>query len=162
MSVFIAKSNKGNLSLGSEYNRSRFKQDLKDNHGAKYRIQRITPESREMRGFFEGGVVPLACYYQDNLDHRNNEHIKIMREWLKQEFNSEWLTISGKAHKVPKSSKGGGTLKKIIEKTVDWLEDQGADTTVLNPKEYKDWRDTIFPFEGPENYIDYLKSIKRI
>lgn len=162
MTKFIAQSDNGNLSLGSQYNRNRFKQDLKDNKGAKYVIERITPESREMRGFFEGGVVALACYYQDNLDHRNNEHLKIMREWLKQEFNSEYVTINDKAHLVSKSSKGSKVLRELINKTVEWLEEQGANTDVLNPEEYKHWRDAIFPFEGPENYIDYLVSIKKI
>lgn len=162
MSVFLAQSNNGKFSLGTEYNAARFREDLRKNNGAKYRIERITPESRDMRGFYEGGVIPLACFYQDNLDHRNNEHIKIMREWLKQEFNSEWFEVNGKAQRVSITTKGGKTLKKMIDKTSEWIEEQGGDVSVLNPKAYKDWRDSIFPFGGPDNYIDYLVSISKL
>lgn len=162
MSVFIGQSNNGKFSLGSEYNATRFREDLRKNNGSKYRIQRITPESREMRGFFEGAVIPLACFYQENLDHRNNEHRIMMREWLKLEFCPETVEIGGKRHKVPKSTKGGKALRNITEKTIEWIEEQGGQTKVLNPNEYKHWRDAIFPYGGPDNYIDFLVSERRL
>lgn len=163
MSVFLAQSVDGRLSLGSEYNASRFRDDLKKNSGARYRIERLTPESREMRGFFEGAVVPLCCYYQEGMDHRNNEDIKTMRSILKLEFCGKDVLFDGKIHRVEDTSKGAKKLKKLIEDTIDWLNDQGGQVEVLNPNEYKKWRDTIFPFaseQEPDNYIDFLVTQK--
>jgi hypothetical protein len=29
----------------------------------------------------------------------------------------------------------------------------------LNPEKYKHWKGTVYPFGGPETYIDYLVSL---
>ena len=145
-----------------EYTAKQFSDDLRKNSGARYKVERITPESREQRGFFEGAVVPLITFYQENLDHRKSEDNAKVRDWLKIEFNGEFINIKGKAHRIAKSTKGE-LNKGFLERVIDWMADQGYKTELLNPKDYKYWRDEVFSFKGgPDNYIDYLVSLKKL
>lgn len=125
------------------------------------RIEPLLPESKKQRGFFEGGVVPLICFYQEGMDHHSSDDIQQVREWLKIEFNSEMVVINGKANKVGKSTKRE-LNKGFLEAVIDWMTDQGYQTELLNPKEYKYWRDKIFPVGGVDNYIDYLLELGKL
>jgi hypothetical protein len=43
---------------------------------------------------------------------------------------------------------------------MDWLvENYQPPAQALDVEEFKNWRDTIFPSGGPDNYIDYLREI---
>jgi hypothetical protein len=163
MSEFWAQSKDGNLSLGTEENARLFRDDLRKNPNARYHISRLTPESKDQRGFFEGAVVPMVTFFQENMDHMDSADLAKMRHWLKVEFNGEIMVVAGKANKVPKSTKGK-LNKGFIDRVIDWLEAQYAidRIEVLNPKDYKNWRDTIFPSGGPDNYIDYLVEVGRL
>lgn len=120
----------------------------------------ITPESTGMRRWFEGAVIPLITYYQEALDHRNGQNNALVREWLMQEFNGEFITVAGKSKKVARTSKG--KLKELSEKVLDWMADQGYKVELLVPADYQKWADEVHSFGGPETYIDYLVSLKKL
>ena len=132
---------------------------MKNNHGRLLVIKPKQIESSRQRGWFEGGLVPFIAFYQDNLDHRDVKDLENVREWLKMEFNADYVTINGKTHKVAQST--SGVLNEgIIERILNWAEDQGMKTEVLEPARYKKWKNEIYPYGGPDNYIDYLIKIK--
>jgi hypothetical protein len=82
-----------------------------------------------------------------------------VREWLKEEFNSELVIVAGKAHRVAKSTKGRETLGAFLERVADWLvENYQPPAQALDPEAFKHLRDTIFMSGGPDNYIDYLRE----
>ena len=122
-------------------------------------IDPITPESKNLRNFLEGAVFPLATYYQENMDHRDAEDVRRVREWLKTEFNWEYVHIAGHSKRVTKSTKGKKVLREFTDKVIDWMAAQGYQTEVLDPEKYKLWKDTIYPHGGPPDYIDYLSDI---
>jgi hypothetical protein len=158
MTVFWAISDPiapGKLSLGSEYNRARFADDLKKHPGRRYKIESLTPESREQRGFFEGAIVPFTTYFQENLDYNDRDDLQKVRDWLKIEFNGAFITLGGKAIKVPKSTKGE-LNRGFLERVLDWLGEQGYPIELLNTTEYLDWKDRIRPSSGPMDYMSYL------
>ena len=107
-----------------------------------------------------GAIVPLITFYQEGIDHRNNEDRRNVREWLKTEFNGTMVHIGGKMHVVGRSTSGREVLTPFVERVVDWLtENYAPPAEAMDPKKYKEWRDTIFPFGGPDNYMDYLLEI---
>lgn len=155
------KTNFPKVSFGTDYNRARFLDFLRANKGIRIKIEPLTPESNKQRRFFEGAVVPMISFYQEGLDHHKPEDNAKVRDWLKMEFNPEYVVIDGKSTKVPGSTKGK-LAKGFLEKVIDWATDQGYKTEFLNPNGYKEWRDTIFPMGGPDNYIDYLVDLKKL
>jgi hypothetical protein len=102
----------------------------------------------------------MVTYYQEGLDHRNTKDNEKVREWLKMEFNGEFITMKGKAIKVPGSTKN--KLKEFTERVMDWMNGEGYQVELLDPKDYKKWRDTVFPFGGPDNFIDYLEETGKL
>lgn len=159
MSHFLAHSDKGALSLGTEYNRARFKQDLKDNDGARYRIERISPESREQRGFYHGAVLPLWAFLDGN-DWRDHNTLEHYHHEAKKEFNGDFIVRAGKKEKFGKSTKG--VLNKgYLERVIDFLEEQYAidRALVLNPESYKQWRDELYGTGETDSFIEYMVEI---
>lgn len=160
-SVFFAQSKDGRFKM-EEYTAKQFADDLKKNNGARYKVERVTPESLDQRRFFEGALVPLITFYQEGLDHRKSDDNAKVRDWLKIEFNGELVKIKGKVNKIAKSTKGQ-LSKGFMDRVIDWAADQGYQIELLNPKDYKYWRDEIFSFKGgPDNYIDYLVELNKL
>lgn len=147
----------------SDYQRSTMRQFIKDNTGKRIRLilEKMTPESREQRGFLHGGVYSLWAYLDGN-DYKDPEVVRQYHEYAKLEFNPQIVVINGKAQKVGKSTKGD--LTNFIEKVTDWLiENYGIDPSkVLNPDDYKHWRDAVFPYGGPDTYIEHLQLQKKL
>lgn len=141
-----------------------FKSWAKEHVGEQVAIELFLDESWKQRRFFEGAIVRLCTYYQDNLDYRDWRDVVKCREWLMQEFNGEDVAIGGRIKRISKSSKG--LLNKgLMERILDWMADQGYQVEILNPKEYKKWRDEIYPSSSPSdpaNYIDYLLSLRQL
>lgn len=53
-----------------------------------------------------------------------------------------------------------GELKNVVERIVEWLmENYAPPVEALDSSKYRKWRDEVFPFGGPDNYIDYLEEI---
>jgi len=152
---FIAISEAGKLRM-SDYNADRFRKDLKNNPGARYKIERLTPESKEQRGFYHGGVLSLWAFLND-LDHKDSNIIEELHHYAKKEFNGMIIILEGKKKKVGKSTKGILNTG-YIEKVIEYLEENYAidRATMLNPEEYKRWRDEIAPYSKIDNYIDFL------
>lgn len=159
--VFLAVSDDGKFSLGSPHNRARFADDLKENPGARYRIERITPESRKQRGFYHGAVLSLWAYL-NGWDYKDHEIIDFLHHEAKKEFNGEMVMLDGRKIIRGKSTKG--KLEKYLDRIIDYLEEEYAidRNVVLNNNEYKKWEDTIYPFGGPEHYLDYLIELNKI
>lgn len=132
--------------------------------GERFILTPIIPESREQRGFFEGAVIPMWVYL-DGYDHRDSVKQLQYHEYAKEEFNPEMIIISGRQVKKGASTKGKLNGENgVINKVIDFLEEQyGIDRIeVLDPKKYKHWKDAIFPYEGADNYIDYLVETKKL
>ena len=71
------------------------------------------------------------------------------------------MEIGGRVQRVGKTTKGRPVLNLFVERVIDWLtENYAPPQEALDPEKYKNWRDTIFPFGGPANYIDYLVEIR--
>lgn len=159
---FYAIAQNGRLNM-NEYTKKAFIDFLRENEDMRMEITSLLPESKNMRGWFEGGVVPFITYFQEGMNHRDYKDIHKVREWLKTEFNGDVVILGGKQHRVTKSTKN--LLKGFLERVIEWAEEQGYPTNLLNPDEYKRWRDEIFPtgeIEDPDNYIDFLVSIGKL
>ena len=148
----------GTFSFGT-YTQMKLNHYAKDNPNAPFEIRQIMPESNKQRGFFEGAICPLVAYYQEGMDYRNSENIREVREWLKVEFNGDFVTIGGKSNKVAQSTKNklsDGFLERVIEYLI---ENYAPPYEALDPKKFRDWKDRIYPYGGPEDYLSYLKEI---
>ena len=161
MEYYAIATGQGTMVM-NDFTRAHFKDFLKKNAGQRVEITPLLPESKKQRAFFEGAVVPLACYFHEKLDHRKWQDCVTMRDLLKIEFNGELIPFNGKIVKVAKSTKG--ELAGFIDRVIDDLEEQnGIDRSkLLDPEKYKHWRDVIFPAgdeTAPDNYIDYLISV---
>ena len=149
----------GTLDFGP-YNRAKFQEFLKAHPGIRLKITAELPESGRLRRYFEGALVPLIAFYQEGMDHRDSDDRRKIREWLKREFNGEMVQVAGKMVVVAKSTRGRAALNHFVERVIDWLnENYSPPAEALDPEKYKEWRDTIFPDGGPDNYIDYLVEI---
>lgn len=144
----------------SDFTRSKLKRFILENPNMPFELKPTFPESAEQRGWFEGALCPLVAFYQENMDHRESKDREKVREWLKIEFNGDLVAIGGKTHMVAQSTKNRLNLG-FLERCTDWLVDNYAPPfEALDTNSYKNWRDTIYPEGGPDNYIDYLLERK--
>lgn len=159
---YFAIAKNGRLNM-NEYTRKAFSDFLVENEDMRIEIKPLLPESQKMRGYFEGAVVPFITFFQEGMNHRDYKDIQKVREWLKIEFNGDFLVIMGKTHRIVKSTKN--QLKDFLEKIMDWMGENGYPIELLNPEDYKRWRDEVFPtgeITDPDNYIDFLVSIGKL
>lgn len=159
--TFTATAHGEGLKLTNETVRGSFKRFLKENQGIRIRLEPIMPESKNQRGFFEGAIVPLFCFYQEGMDYHNGDDLRKVRGWLKMEYNSEYALINGKAHKVEKSTRGE-LNRGFLLRVMDGMADNGYQVEVLNPEDFKKWKKDVRPHGGPDNYIDYLLDIGKL
>jgi hypothetical protein len=155
----ISKDGKG--FVFSDFFKVRLKIYMRQNPNQPFELKPILAESKKQRGWFEGGLCTLVAFYHEGLDHHDPKDVAKAREWLKIEFNSEIVALGGIAHKIAKSTKNelnSGFLEKIVQ----YLEEDGCPPEALDPKQYKNWHDSVFPYGGPDNYIDYLLAINII
>lgn len=146
----------------SDYSAARFRQDLKDNDGARYEIKRISAESRQQRKFYHGGVLTLWAYL-NGYDYRDSDVLEWMHEEAKREFNGKVVMRDGKPTKRGESTKGE-LSQGYVDRIVDYLEENyGIDRMqVLDPEHFKDFRDRVYMDGKFDTYIDYLKFLKRL
>jgi hypothetical protein len=162
--MFKARAKNGGFDFGSEHATHMFTKDLKENEGRLYEISRLLPESRKQRGFYEGAVLKLWCYF-DGHDYTSSKILRQYHENANREFNGEDVVISGKSRRVGKSSKGKLNGESgMIEKVIAYLEENYAikRQEVLDPEHYKDFRDRIYASGKYDTFIDYLKELKRL
>jgi hypothetical protein len=142
-------------------NTAMFLNFVKENPRVPWKLTPMLPESGKQRRFLEGAVFPLITFYQEGMDHRNAEDRHRVREWCKEEFNGELVELGDKVHRIAKTTKGRDQLQPFLERVLAWVkENYEPPPEALNPDSYKEWRDTIFPYGGPDNYIDHLVSLK--
>lgn len=135
------------------------KRFMKDNPNMPFELKPLLPESNKQRKFFEGAICPLLAFYQEGLDHRNSKDVEKVRNWLKIEFNGEIVQIGGKVHKIALSTKNR-LNQGFLERVEGYIYDNYAPPVeALNPEKYKHWRDTVYPYGGADNYIDYLVEL---
>ncbi len=152
-----ARSLNGKFDLGA-YNEAVLKKHVRENPNSRYEIRSLDPESGAARGYYEGCLVALYCFYQEDLDHRNTKDHERAREIIALAFNSSMVIspISGMPEKIALSTKGRQALQKVSTELQEWLIDNyETPMEVLSPDAYLEWRDTIFPYGGPDNYISY-------
>lgn len=159
-SKFIGRfSNDGGLNF-SDFTKRKLKFFIRENPGMIFELNPRMPESSSQRGWFEGALLPLICFYQVGMDHRDSKDVVTVREWVKIEFLGDIVTIHGKSHRIAKSTRNQLNLG-FLERVVAWLEENYAPPhEALDPKTFKHWRDAIFPYGGPDNFLEYLVEIK--
>lgn len=157
MQKIIATPNKQRtgFSFPSEYSRAKLIEWLK-----KYKTFEISPvinESREVRGYLEGGIVPAYCEWQYGINARERGKSEQRRFLFKRDFNYEIVNDrDGNPVRSPKSSKG--IAASITTTYTQWASENGA--PIPNPELYKLWKnkyslDDRFPtfFE----FLDFLE-----
>lgn len=160
--IFIAQVKKGKLKM-TDYMSSHFQDFLKKNEGARVHVEPVTIESKKIRKFYHGAVIPLIAYL-NNLDFKNSSVRASIHEYLKIEFNGELIEIGGNVRKIGKTTRNqlnSGFLEGVIQ----WVEEQyGLNRKdVLDSDEYFKWRDELYPFtDCPETFIEYLKSLNKL
>lgn len=158
---FVGRFSKEGIGMDfSDFTRIKLKAFIKDNPGLPFELKPIIAESSSQRNWFEGALCPLIAFYQEGLDHHDSKDRIKVREWLKMEFLSDFVAIGGKTHKVAQSTSQKLNLG-FLERVTDWLiENYAPPIEAMDPKAWKHWHDAIFPYGGPDNYIDYLLERK--
>lgn len=149
----------GKLTFSNPQKRASLARFLVEYSGVALVITALLPESTKQRRFYHGAVLPLWAYLND-LDYHNHDVLNWLHEQAKEEFNGKFVVLDGKSKKMGQSTKGN--LNAFCERVIDHLEAQyGVDRSkLLEPKNYKHWNNTIRPYGGPDNYIDYLLEIR--
>lgn len=120
MSVFIAEIKNEKLKFGSDFNRSRFVQFLKENDGKKVRIEKIQPK----RGL---SLNSRYWAYLNDIERETGNNAEYLHEICKRKFLSpKWamITINGKEveMKIPSSTTDLTSSEFIdyMDKIVAW------------------------------------------
>ena len=102
---WIVKIVNGKLTFKSDWAREDFRKWCRENEGKFVILEPKEKISREKRGYFEGALVPAYCIWNEALDPFNPDHIEMVREMFKQEFNGVFIKgMWGKPRKIAKST----------------------------------------------------------
>lgn len=117
--------------------------------------------SQKARGWYEGGLVRLISHYQEGLDHHKDADRRKVREWLKQEFNSEIVSVAGKAQRVAMSTDSRAVFEPFVQRVQDWfVENYNPPLEAMDPEKWKHWDQTVRMLpDTPDNFLDYLIEI---
>lgn len=98
MAVFLAKSVEGKLDVGSELNRARLQEDLKEHPNATYRIEREVPVRTHSQN-------ALYWAYLGFIEHETGNLSDDLHEFAKRKFlPPKWIKINGEEIKIPTST----------------------------------------------------------
>jgi hypothetical protein len=159
---FVCRISKdGGFNFG-DHERVRFKQYLRDHPDALLKISPVLPESRKLRRFYHGAVLPLWAFL-DGKDYRSADVLADLHEVAKLEFNGHLIEVGGKPFKIGKSTRDGA-LRGYVERVIEYLmESYGVDPSqVLNPEQYKYFMQAVFMHGQYEDYISYLIAEGRL
>lgn len=156
---FVATKD-GGMDFGTH--REKLKRDLKSNPGAKYVVERETPESSRQRRFYHGAVIPLWAYLDGN-DYTDSAVLEKYHQYAKEEFNGEVIVMDGKTQRIGKSTRGS-LNSGFLERLIRHLEEQYQvdRTQCLNHKDYKYYRDVLLMDSEYPTYIDYLVALRKV
>ena len=153
MQKITAVSNKDHtgFSFPSAFNRQILMEWLK-----KYKTFEICPvitESREVRGYLEGGIVPAYCEWQYGINARERGKSEQRRFLFKRDFNYEVVNDrEGNPVRSPKSSKG--IAASIANTYTQWAEQNGA--PIPNPELYKMWKNKYSMDDRFPTFFEFL------
>jgi len=147
------------IEFESDHTRKRFQQEARERDWPRAEISFVTPESRKMRSFLHGSVIPMIVWHQHGMDHQSSKDCDAVFEWMKEEFG-EWVTVAGRAKRVSASSRG--RLREFTQRVIDWGMEQGYPMELCDPDGYRKWHDEIYSFGGPDSYLLYLESIRKL
>jgi hypothetical protein len=159
--IFQVKNSKPDFL--SEYNQARFKQELKDNEGRKYRISPVSPSiSENKRGWYFGAVVPMLRQLNPSWTDLSDEQV---HEILKVEFNGfEALGIDGQKKKYGLSAVSSDVPVEIFDNYIlriaEWVKENYGGISLPDSEYYKKNRDSapmINDIEQTE--VEYPESI---
>lgn len=146
----------------SDFHKGKLRQAIRDNGGPiRAEIQTLMPESRKQRAYLHGALIPLWVKLDGN-EYRESSLCDFYFELFKREKFPEAVKVNGKIEIMAKSSKGSNNLNKIVEMMIDFLvEDYGLyhHSDVLNPENYKRWRDELFSFGKWDHYLEYAEEM---
>lgn len=145
----------------NEVAKAEFQAYVKANGPVRLTVSSDGAESAKMRGWYEGGLVRLITHYQEGMDHHSNHDRRKVREWLKQEFNSEIVNVAGKAQRVAMSTEGRAVFEPFVQRVQDWfIENYNPPPEAMDPEKWKHWDQTVRTLpDTPDNFLDYLISI---
>lgn len=87
-----AREDRKGFTTTSDYQKARLNEWLKE--FTWFSITPLVRESKQQRGFYHAAVCALYAYFHDKLDHHSHEDIETVHNWLKSEFNGEYVTIT--------------------------------------------------------------------
>ena len=156
MTVFLATAKDKGLDFGSPNNRARFLEYIRKNPKAKFKIIPQRYESRKMRRYLEGAVVPAYCQWQYEIDPtdtslRDEARYMFMRDFHYRIINNR----KGNPQRVPISSKS--EAGPILEKYTNFASENGA--PIPNPELFKIWRDKYSMDKRFNTFHDFLEFL---
>lgn len=139
-----ARVTNGQIVFTSDYAETLFKQRAE---GKDLIITVDESPSKEIRGFFEGAVIPFL-YWQSLKSGWTN--YAETREALLMEFLPKWvIDLKGQRQKSRVSSAALSRVayKRLVNDVLNWMADQGYE--LPDAEDYKKWRDSA-PLKGEE------------
>lgn len=143
--IWIATSTGVGLDMGGDTNKALFQQDLKENIGKKYRIERVQKTvSDELRRYYFGAVLPLVrttCdEWKDLPSEELHEVVKKMLFYF-EAYNPMTKRVERFGRSVMKKDDFNNTQKamQFLDVIGDYIVQCGLE--MPNPEEYKTWRD---------------------
>ncbi len=98
MSVFIATAKAGKLDWGSGFNESRLSQELKDNEGKTYRLEKVVHKRSDNQN-------RLYWAYLGIISHDTGDDVNSLHEYFKRAFlPPQFITARGKEIRIPSST----------------------------------------------------------
>ena len=137
-----------------DYNSASIRDYIQKNPNSIFELKPLLPESNLVRRYYNGGLIPMFCFVS-GMDWKDSKVKDAAHELVKQEFNPGYFEWKGKKVKLGRSTKGRENLNALVERLSAYLLENGATPESLDPEKFKEWRDTIYPYGGPENWIDY-------
>jgi len=126
-------------------------------------LELYTPESKKLRGYVMGGLLPFAVYL-DGGDYEDDDVCDFYFEEYKKEFTPEYQNFKGERKLKGASSKGRKALNNFAEKLLEYLEEQHGieyGSKVTSTTEYKKFIEEIYPYELQyRNWLHYCKEMK--
>jgi len=144
MTAFIFTARDSKPDFGSDYNRSRFIEELKSNEGKQYRIEKAkNPVTNEMRGYYFGAVLPVVRKTCIEWKHLTSDEL---HEVLKTEF-AFFEAWSIKDQTTKRYATNVMSDKSSTQKAIQYLQDISdylaqCGLTMPDPEEYKRFRDS--------------------
>ena len=144
--VFIVKSNGEGLDFHSDTHKALFKQDLKENIGKTYRIERVDKSvSDELRGYYFGAIIPVIRSTCDEWKDLSGEEIhEIIKKMLFyfEAYNPLTNRVERFGRSVMSKDDFNNTTKamEFIDVLGDYLIQCGR--SLPNPEDYKRLRDS--------------------